>query len=291
MTLADIKSEAQALITTDNVPGSLEFAEKLEKSLNENNIKDSNAEAYRELSKIIFQLYVTAIPNISTELFHKIISLNIIEALTPLWPSERDFAARIESRYSIYPVELIKEEMRKDLLPLLKQNSQLIGSVVLRLSQENPQAKPSIANWIEYYDRTTGLGSSNSFQRSRFISGDPIVQTLNSEEKESLRKVIQFYDYLQTDETVLYQDIYNTTNTAPQTNLNTISPTIPAQPVNPNPIPTPQSDITVPIPAPNNIPQPAIPRTPIPRRISAPVVLTAKPTPIPQNLVNLKKPE
>jgi hypothetical protein len=278
MTLADIKSEAQSLITTDNVPGSLEFAEKLEKSLNENNIKDSNPEAYRELSKIIFQLYVTAIPNISTELFHKIISLNIIEALSPLWPSERDFAARIESRYSIYPVELIKEEMRKDLLSFLKQNSQLIGSVVLRLSQEKPQAKPSISNWIEYYDRTTGLGSSNSFQRSRFISGDPIVQTLNSEEKESLRKVIQFYDYLQTDETVLYQDIYN--NTSTQTNLNTISPTIPAQPVNPNPIP-----------APNNIPQPAIPRAPIPRRTSAPVVLTAKPTPIPQNLVNLKKPE
>jgi hypothetical protein len=280
MTLADIKSEAQSLITTDNVPGSLEFAEKLEKSLIENNIKDSNPEAYRELSKIIFQLYVTAIPNISTELFHKIISLNIIEALNPIWPSERDFAARIESRYSIYPVELIKEEMRKDLLSLLKQNNQLIGSVVLRLSQENRQAKPSISNWIEYYDRTTGLGSSNSFERSRFISGDPIVQTLNPEEKESLRKVIQFYDYLQTDETVLYKDIYTTTNTSPQTNLNTISPTIPAQPVNPNPIP-----------APNNIPQPAIPRTPIPRRTSAPVVLTAKPTPIPQNLVNLKKPE
>jgi hypothetical protein len=289
MTLADIKSEAQSLITTDNVSGSLEFAEKLEKSLNENNIKDSNPEAYRELSKIIFQLYVTAIPNISTELFHKIISLNIIEALSPLWPSERDFAARIESRYSIYPVELIKEMMRKDLLPLLKQNNQLIGSVVLRLSQESPQAKPSINNWLEYYDRTTGLGSSNSFQRSRFISGDPIVQTLNPEEKESLRKVIQFYDYLQTDETVLYQDIYN--NTSTQTNLNTISPTIPAQPVNPNPISTPQSDITVPTPTPNNIPQPAIPRTPIPRRTSAPVVLTAKPTPIPQNLVNLKKPE
>ena len=291
MTLADIKSEAHSLITTDNVPVSLEFAEKLEKSLNENNIKDSNPEAYRELSKIIFQLYVTAIPNISTELFHKIISLNIIEALNPLWPSERDFAARIESRYSIYPVELIKEEMRKDLLPLIKQNNQLIGSVVLRLSQENPQAKPSISNWIEYYDRTTGLGSANSFERSRFISGDPIVQTLNPEEKESLRKVVQFYDYLQTDETVLYQDIYNT---APQSTLNTITPNIDPNPKQTTPLPTPKPITTVktPVSTPNNIPQPAaIPRTPIPRRTSAPVVLTAKPTPIPQNLVNLKKPE
>ena len=290
MTLADIKSEAQSLITTDNVPGSLEFAEKLEKSLNENNIKDSNPEAYRELSKIIFQLYVTAIPNISTELFHKIISLNIIEALNPLWPSERDFAARIESRYSIYPVELIKEEMRKDLLPLIKQNNQLIGSVVLRLSQENPQAKPSISNWIEYYDRTTGLGSANSFERSRFISGDPIVQTLNPEEKESLRKVVQFYDYLQTDETVLYQDIYNT---APQSTLNTITPNIDPNPKQTTPLPTPKPITTVktPVSTPNNIPQNTIPRAPIPRRTSAPVVLTAKPTPIPQNLVNLKKPE
>jgi hypothetical protein len=161
----------------------------------------------------------------------------------------------------------------------------------LRLSQENPQAKPSISNWLEYYDRTTGLGSSNNFERSRFISGDPIVQTLNPEEKESLRKVIQFYDYLQTDETILYQDIYKNTTTYPQENPNIISPSIPATPINPNPIPTPQSDITIPIPAPNNIPQPAIARTPVPRRTSAPVILTAKPTPIPQNLVNLKKPE
>ena len=290
MTLADIKSEAHSLITTDNVPVSLEFAEKLEKSLNENNIKDSNPEAYRELSKIIFQLYVTAIPNISTELFHKIISLNIIEALSPIWPSERDLSARIESRYSIYPVELIKEEMRKDLLPLLKQNNQLIGTVVLRLSQEHPQAKPSISNWLEYYDRVTGLGSANSFERSRFISGDPIVQTLNPEEKESLRKVVQFYDYLQTDETVLYQDIYNT---APQSTLNTITPNIDPNPKQTTPLPTPKPITTVktPVSTPNNIPQNTIPRAPIPRRTSAPVVLTAKPTPIPQNLVNLKKPE
>lgn len=289
MTLADIKNEAKSLITTDNVPGSLEFAEKLEKSLIANNIKGSNPEAYRELSKIIFQLYVTAIPNISTELFHKIISLNIIEALSPLWPSERDFAARIESRYSIYPVELIKEEMRKDLLSLLKQNNQLIGSVVLRLSQENRQAKPSISNWIEYYDRTTGLGSSNNFERSRFISGDPIVQTLNPEEKEALRKVIQFYDYLQTDETVLYKDIY--TNSS-QTNLNTITQNTSSQSVNSTPsLQKPPINQTPSPSTPNNIPQPAIPRTPIPRRTSAPVVLTAKPTPIPQNLVNLKKPE
>jgi hypothetical protein len=291
MTLADIKSEAQSLISNDNVPGSLEFAQKLEKSLTENNIKDSNAEAYRELSKIIFQLYVTAIPNISTELFHKIISLNIIEALNPLWPSERDFAARIESRYSIYPVELIKEEMRKDLLPLLKQNNQLIGTVVLRLSQDHPQAKPSISNWLEYYDRLTGLGSANSFERSRFISGDPIVQTLNSEEKESLRKIIQFYDYLQTNETVLYQDIYTPPST--QTDNPTISPNIPSQPVvNTQPIDSPSQQPVIAMSSTrNNIPNNTTPRAPIPRRTSAPVILTAKPTPIPQNLVNLKKPE
>jgi len=292
MTLTDIKSEAQSFITTDNVPGSLEFAEKLEKSLTDNNVKDANPNAYRELSKLIFQLYITAIPNISTELFHKIISLNIIEALNPLWPSERDFAARIESRYSIYPVELIKEEMRKDLLPLLKQNNQLIGTVVLRLSQEHPQAKPSISNWLEYYDRVTGLGSANSFERSRFISGDPIVQTLNSEEKESLRKIIQFYDYLQTDETVLYQDIYTPPST--QTDTPTISPNIPSQPVvNTQPIDSspPQPPVTAMSSTPNNIPNNTTPRAPIPRRTSAPVILTAKPTPIPQNLVNLKKPE
>lgn len=295
MTLADIKSEAQSLITTDNVPGSLEFAEKLEKSLIENNIKDSNPNAYRELSQIIFQLYVTAIPNISTELFHKIISLNIIEALNPLWVSERDLAARIESRYSIYPVELIKEEMRKDILPLLKKNNQQIGTILLRLSQDNPQVPPTITNWIEYYDKDNGAGYANNFERSRFISGDPIVQTLTPQEKENLRKVIQFYDYLQTDETVLYQDIHT-----PDSNPEEIIPpntNVTQEDISTTELPTPTPNTTgvfpsMPVtPKTEPLPQAPVSRTPIPRRNSAPVILTAKPTPIPKNLINLKKPE
>ncbi len=301
MTLADIKTEAQGLITTDNVSGSLEFAQKLEKSLVDNNVKDSNPAAYKEISKIIFQLYVAAIPNISTELFFKILSLNLIEALQPIWSSPRGLAELIESRYSIYPIELIKEMMRQDIMPLIKKNQQLIGTALLRLSQEKSQEKPSIANWLEYYDRVTGLGITDNFARSRFMSSDPIVQTLLSSEKESLRKVIQFYDYLQTDDTILYQDImqdnFSPITTPSSTASQSISESIPPNtqisspstfigeiPYNPTQSAiTPQSEEVIQ----NTIPQ----RQPIPRKSAAPIVLTAKPTPIPKNLVNLRKPE
>ena len=180
------------------MPGSLEFAEKLEKSLFDNNIREANPNAYRELSKIIFQLYVTAIPNLEDKLLFNIISFNLIEALNPIWPSERDLASRIESKYSIYPIELIKEMMRKDLLSLVEKNNQQIGNIPLRLSQDNPQAKPTIANWIEYYNRATGMNSADNFAKSKFISGDTVVQTLSPAEREALRKVLSFYDYLQT---------------------------------------------------------------------------------------------
>lgn len=285
MTLADIKTEAQSLITTDNVPGSLEFAQKLEKSLGDNNVKDSNPAAYKEISKIIFQLYVAAIPNISADLFIKIISLNLIEALQPIWQSPRSLAELIESRYSIYPIELIKEMMRQDIMPSIKKNQQLIGTAVLRLSQEKPQEKPSIANWLEYYDRVTGLGITDNFARSRFMSSDPIVQTLLPAEKESLRKVIQFYDYLQTDETILYQDIMSANSTTVNTTPpipDTLTP-LPSM----NTIGTPTSSTTLSSSQPDNPPQ----RYPIPKKSAPPIVLTAKPTPIPKNLVNLRKPE
>lgn len=300
MTLADIKTEAQSLITTDNVPGSFEFAQKLEKSLVDNNVKDTNPAAYKEISKIIFQLYVVAIPNISTELFFKILSLNLIEALQPIWSSPRSLAELIESRYSIYPIELIKEMMRQDIMPLIKKNQQLIGTALLRLSQEKAQEKPSIANWLEYYDRVTGLGITDNFARSRFMSSDPIVQTLLSSEKESLRKVIQFYDYLQTDDTILYQDIMQD-NSSPITTPSSpasqsISESIPPNVQISSPstfigeMPnTTQSVIT---PQSEEVTQQTISqRQPIPRKSAAPIVLTAKPTPIPKNLLNLKKPE
>ncbi|NBP56160.1 hypothetical protein EBU71_06420 [bacterium] len=301
MTLAEIQEEAKILISSDNVPSSLEFAEKLEKSVIDNNIREANPHVYRELSKIIFQLYVTAIPNLKDELLFSIISFNLIEALNPLWPSERDLASRIESKYSIYPIELIKEMMRKDLLSLVEKNTQQIGSVPLHLSQDNPQAEPTIANWIEYYNRATGMNSADNFAKSKFISGDTVVQTLSPAEKEALRKVLSFYDYLQTDETVLYQDLYNdeipSNNTktepsidnTPLTNLNTNNTSITLAP----PPTTPQSNhISTTNGVMNNTPQfssKPIARMPIPPRASsAPIVMTVKPAPIPKNLVNLK---
>ena len=312
MTLSEIQEEAKILISSDNVPGSLEFAEKLEKSLFDNNIREANPNAYRELSKIIFQLYVTAIPNLEDDLLFNIISFNLIEALNPMWPSERDLASRIESKYSIYPIELIKEMMRKDLMSLVEKNNQQIGNMPLRLSQDNPQAKPTIANWIEYYNRSIGINTTDNFAKSKFISGDTVVQTLSPAEKEALRKVLSFYDYLQTDETVLYQDIYNDNNSS---NSNTRSvreepltaplptpvlnqPTTPTQANNAAIHASIQSPTTTQSPAhngiANNIPQfspKPIPRMPIPQKASsAPIVLTAKPAPIPKNLVNLKQP-
>jgi hypothetical protein len=307
MTLAEIQEEAKSLITYDNVPGALEFAEKLEKSLVDNNIREVNPAVYRELSKIIFQLYVTAIPNLEDELLFNIISFNLIEALSPIWPSERDLASRIESKYSIYPIELIKEMMRKDLLSLVEKNTQQIGNIPLRLSQDNPEAKPSIANWIEYYNRFIGTDKSNNFAKSKFLSGDTVVQTLSPAEKEALRKVLSFYDYLQTDETVLYQDIYNENNTSASNTESvreeTINTTLTPPPVvkqPPTSTPAINNTNSTPTQSPshngiaNNIPTfspKPIPRMPVPSRASAPIVLTAKPAPIPKNLVNLKQPE
>jgi hypothetical protein len=308
MTLSEIQEEAKSLITYDNVPGSLEFAEKLERSLIDNNIREVNPAVYRELSKIIFQLYVTAIPNLEDELLFNIISFNLIEALSPIWSSERDLAARIESKYSIYPIELIKEMMRKDLLSLVEKNTQQIGNMPLRLSQDNPEAKPSIANWIEYYNRFIGTDKSNNFMKSKFLSGDTVVQTLSPAEKEALRKVLSFYDYLQTDETVLYQDIYNDNNISDNNTESvreeTVNTTLTPTPVVKQPAATPNQAInntnsaSTQSPSHNGVanniptfsPKP-IPRMPVPTRSSAPIVLTAKPAPIPKNLVNLKQPE
>jgi hypothetical protein len=304
MTLAEIQEEAKSLITYDNVPGALEFAEKLEKSLIDNNIREVNPAVYRELSKIIFQLYVTAIPNLKDELLFNIISFNLIEALSPIWPSERDLASRIESKYSIYPIELIKEMMRKDLLNLVEKNTQQIGNIPLRLSQDNPQAKPTIANWIEYYNRSNGINSNDNFAKSKFISSDTVVQTLSPVEKEALRKVLSFYDYLQTDETVLYQDLDNdntsnsefSSNSIPNTDAKIVnsSNTIPNNSITSNNIDRPVNFITNPNNGINNMssfsPKP-VPRIPNPTKSSAPIVLTAKPAPIPKNLVNLKQPE
>ena len=225
--------------------------------------------------------------------------------MTPIWPSERNLAARIESRYSIYPIELIKEMMRKDILDLVKKNNQLIGSVPLRLSQDQSQVSPTIQNWLMYYDRATGNNTSvKNFQRSVFMSSDMVVQTLNSQEKETLRKVIYFYDYLQTDETVLYADLYEDKKPTPQNdNLTYTPPTSTSETTNlvsnassipSHTVSTTENNVnnirsntyTEPI---NNKVQNTQVNSNLIKKSPAPIVLTPKPQPIPQNLVNLKK--
>jgi hypothetical protein len=287
MTLHEIKEQAQIYISNDYVAESLEFAQKIEQSIISNNVAQNNPQAYRELSQIIFYLYVAAIPNVKKDLFENIIKLNIIEALNPLWKSQKTLIELIESRYSIYPVEVMKDYIRNDCLPALQSNQQLIGTTPLYLSQDIPQANPSVAHWLEYYDKITGIHNTTNFERSKFFSSDSVVQTLTPEEKSTLRNIIQFYDYLQSEEIILYAE------DTPSTPINTtVSDNISHQ-TTPETIPSDTARTSPGLSVSTN--KISIPPTSTPRSImkSPPgtIVLTPKIPPKPQNLLNLKKPE
>lgn len=197
MTVPEIQQKSNRLIAAESMKEALTFAQKLEESLSKNDVRETNPEAFRAISQEAFKLYVLTLSRLSSQKFKRIISFNILQALM-IDLGQSSFIERLELKYSIYPFEYIKPSIQEEVLPLLKKNTQKIGSQSITLSSEFQNVEPTVRNWLEYYDRTTGMGKTSSFDRSKFLSNDPYVQALPNQQKGVLRELLSFYDYLQS---------------------------------------------------------------------------------------------
>jgi len=236
MKLSEIQSKVETILSRNSPPEGLEFAQKLENALKENDLKSSNPEAYKEISHIVFALYVFGIPLVSDEVLERILQLNILEAIALDFGEDRHFIERLDLRYTIY-TEDEKRERLSQLIPSLKQNEEYLGEDTLPIADE--QKPPMVKHWLEYYDQEAGLEGHTAFDRSKFISSDPIVQSLAKHDRELLRKVCRLYDFLQGEADD--QNIYEVADT--QESQEQSEPSVEATEVEPEEnVPHPETD-------------------------------------------------
>src|SRR3989338_8190842 len=83
------------------------------------------------------------------------------------------------------------------MISALKINEELIGDRAIKISDVGEEVAPAIKNWLKDYDQ-----SSNVNQRSRrlnlveYINTNNNVRQLSAEQKETLRRVLQVYDFV-----------------------------------------------------------------------------------------------
>lgn len=203
MTLQEIQSKINYYIQDSEYRDSLDLGLNIEKTLQKNpQIKTNNPKEYQSLMNMVLILYTLGIKFASKEIFESLIKDHLVKiiAITFKFKPEDSFIALIESKYSIYYEISRKNYIIQECLPLLKACQDTLGNQYLNLSSDKPKENPTIQNWLEYYDRNTKIGVKSNFERSKFLSNNSYVMNLSNQDKDILRNILYFYDYLHSDQ-------------------------------------------------------------------------------------------
>jgi len=199
MTLQEIQSKINIYIKDSEYRDAYDLAFNIETTIQKNpQIKEKNPKEYKSLFNMILVLYTLGLKFVKKETFENLIKQNLVKILsiTFKFKPEDSFIALIESKYSIYYEISRKNYIIDDCLPLVKECQDTLGNQYLKLSTDQPKENPTIKNWLEYYDRQTKIGMKSNFERSKFLSNDPYVMNLSNQDKDVLRNILYFYDYL-----------------------------------------------------------------------------------------------
>ena len=208
MKLSEIEQQVELIIGKDDPHDALRFARKLENAVDKHNIRQQDEEAYKELTQLIFALYVFSLTIAPDEVVEKVLTFNVLEALQLDFGEGRNLFERLDVRFLVFSFEA-KEEQLSRLVPYLKQNEQYLGTSQLPIAGE--QYDPMVKNWLEYYDQEAGLEGHSAFDRAEFISSDRVVNTLSNYNKELLRSLCKLYDFLQGE--MEEQNVYEVSTT------------------------------------------------------------------------------
>jgi len=92
--------------------------------------------------------------------------------------------------------ELVWPQISQRYTKALMQNAQLLGSEPLIIKNEKSSFLPYIKNWISAYNRQYGIEKHEGLEAHKFVIEDANAKRLQKEQKESLLKLLKFYESL-----------------------------------------------------------------------------------------------
>lgn len=92
--------------------------------------------------------------------------------------------------------ELLWPKISQEYLKALSQNTQLVGSQPLLIEGDRSSYLPYIKNWISAYNRRFGVEKHTGLEPHQFVLEDVNAQKLSKGTKETLLKILKFYENL-----------------------------------------------------------------------------------------------
>lgn len=174
------------------------FAEDLRRLLKEdereNNLTEDEKTNYKNS---LIRLQLQALPLYSEEEIAEFFRKNFLKMVNDPDISLYD---RFKSKQIAMPYEFA-EDFLLPLIEAIHQNEETIGRERIFVSG-NPEAQvPTVANWLLDYDRTYGTEPQSDLIWLEYVNSGANASRLGPKDKETLRKLLKFYEYLKPEYT------------------------------------------------------------------------------------------
>ncbi|MFH1183395.1 MAG: hypothetical protein V1690_03990 [Candidatus Moraniibacteriota bacterium] len=144
-----------------------------------------------ELNKRKWIIQYIIFPILSDDKVEELLQYHLLEAV--------DLGLDLEELMKMRAItisELLWPKLSQQYLKALSQNTQLIGSEPIVLEGEKSTFLPYVKNWISVYNRRFGIEKHGGLEPHQFVLENANAQRLNKGLKESLLKIIKFYESL-----------------------------------------------------------------------------------------------
>jgi hypothetical protein len=142
-----------------------------------------------ELNKRKWIIQYLIFPLIADDKVEELLQYHLMEALNYGLDMEELMRMR-----AITISELLWPKISQQYLKALMQNTQLIGGDPIGVAGEKTTFLPYVKNWISLYNRRFGIDKHSGLETHQFVLDDINAQKLGKKLKESLLKVLRFYE-------------------------------------------------------------------------------------------------
>jgi hypothetical protein len=187
-----IKKIVDDLVSHQVADEAQEFSNKLEKALEESDLKDTNVEMYAKYEKLLARIELTALPCFPPQKAFDVLRKYTAEGLAD---SDIDLKVNLRRKLIEEP-EPFRDDMKKDIRRALRESVSALGTNPIKVGTDETPKRPTVGNWIRDYDHFLGMEKHTKVERGQYLFQNPNTRGLTSQEKKKLDQLFELYEKL-----------------------------------------------------------------------------------------------
>lgn len=167
--------------------------------IEEGNLVDDDTKMYNKYQTVINKLSWVAVAVLADQDVENLFKTKLLYGAEL---STEEFATSLVDRFKGYfAINFgdfnIQDRKRLNILEAVKANEEEMGSQPITIEETNEELQPLVKNWLRDYDQSSKLEQrKDKLSLLEYMNVNKNVRQLSSQEKVSLRQILELYDYL-----------------------------------------------------------------------------------------------